>query len=145
MNKSKTKVMVENDFESYIYLRQRYSSRDKNQHKEIHPSLACKPYKLSFDEVMFPSIVGESLISVAVAPSSSLGVDGREYTFLTISSAVCFFNIMTLTSFCISITAGPGCISLIIEDAVVSMDSTSRSDNNLRYKIYDICYKQQIY
>ena len=47
MNKSKTKVMMENDttiyvnntqvenVESYIYLGQRYSTRDKNQHKEI--------------------------------------------------------------------------------------------------------------
>ena len=47
MNKSKTKVMVENDMpiyvsntqienvESYIYLGQRYSTRDKNQDKEI--------------------------------------------------------------------------------------------------------------
>ena len=97
-------------------------------------SLACKPYTLSFDEVMFPSIVAKSLISVAVAvaPSSSSGVDGREYTFRTMSSAVCFFNIMALTSFSIPITAGPGCISLIIVDAVVSMDSTSRSDINLR-------------
>ena len=47
MNKSKTKVMLENDtpvyvnnikienIESYIYLGQRYSTRDKNQDKEI--------------------------------------------------------------------------------------------------------------
>ena len=47
MNKSKTKVMMENDssiyvnntqienVESYIYLGQRYSTRDKNQDKEI--------------------------------------------------------------------------------------------------------------
>ena len=47
MNKSKTKVAMENDtpiyvnntqiekVESYIYLGQRYSTRDKNQNKEI--------------------------------------------------------------------------------------------------------------
>ena len=47
MNKSKTKVMIENDspiyvnnpqienIESYIYLGERYSTRDKNQDKEI--------------------------------------------------------------------------------------------------------------
>ena len=47
MNKSKTKVMMENDtpiyvnntqienFESYVYLGQRYSTRDKTQNKEI--------------------------------------------------------------------------------------------------------------
>ena len=47
MNKSKTKVMMENDisvyvnntqnenFESYVYLGKRYSARDTNQDKEI--------------------------------------------------------------------------------------------------------------
>ena len=47
MNKSKTKVMIENDspmyvnniqienIESYIYLGERYSTRDNNQDKEI--------------------------------------------------------------------------------------------------------------
>ena len=47
MNKSKTKVMMENDtpiyvnntkirnVERYLYLGQRYSTRDKNQDKEI--------------------------------------------------------------------------------------------------------------
>ena len=47
MNKSKTKVMMKNDIptyvnntqienvESYIYLGQRYSTRDKNQDNEI--------------------------------------------------------------------------------------------------------------
>ena len=47
MNKSKTKVMMENNtpiyfsniqienIESYIYLGQRYSTRDKNKDKEI--------------------------------------------------------------------------------------------------------------
>ncbi|MEG7522739.1 MAG: hypothetical protein M3H12_06515, partial [Chromatiales bacterium] len=47
MNNSKTKVMMENDtpiyvnttqiekVESYVYLGQRYSIRDKNQYKEI--------------------------------------------------------------------------------------------------------------
>ena len=41
MNKSKTKVMMETDIqienvESYIYMGQRYSTKDKNQDNEIH-------------------------------------------------------------------------------------------------------------
>ena len=54
MNKSKTKVMMENDppiyvnntqienVESYIYLGQRYRTRDKNQDKEIQRRITAQ-------------------------------------------------------------------------------------------------------
>ena len=93
-------------------------------------SLTCKLYELFFVDIMFPAIVGNSLMSVA--PSSLSGVDGGKDIFLNISLPVSFVSIMIPTSLFISIMFEPGSICLIIADAMLSMVCKSRSDVILR-------------
>ena len=65
MNKSKTKVMMENDqienVENYIYLGQKYSTRDKNQDKEIQRRITAGWTAFAKHRDIFKSNIGTCL------------------------------------------------------------------------------------
>ena len=93
MYKSKTKVMMENDtpiyvnntqienFESYIYLGQGYSTRDKNQDKEIQRRITADWTTFDKHRDIFKGNIGACLkrqvCNSCVLPVMTYGVEHR--------------------------------------------------------------------